>query len=77
MTPPQWTSTGYSANTEAALADSLHWLRVLAILLARHPSIDLVQRDANVDRLLQCIASAESFLPAEVAHEAVAAVVIS
>lgn len=69
MTDPLWTEDGTAHNVEAALADALLWLRVLAGLLAKQPSIDMVQRNVNGNRLRMCIDQAASFLPNEVAAQ--------
>ena len=72
---PLW-ADGNPANESAMIADMLLWLKVLGTLLAQQPSLDVVQRTENMRRLRACIEQAQAMIPAELAEQAPAAIVM-
>ncbi len=76
MTAPLWTADGSPANETAMIADMMLWLKVLAGLLVRHPSLDIVQRETNMQRLRECVAQAQAMIPTELAEQSPAPIVM-
>ena len=62
MTAPIWTDSGEPANVEAALMDSLLWLKELQKILNKNPYVLQVQPHENVIRLTWCIQCVEDLL---------------